>query len=195
MSGTLSPKLAQSLFECQTEVDAVVKDAKNPHFKSKYATINSVIDTLKPALIKSKLFVLQPLIQSDKDGYVAIRTIIGHASGESLEYVSEMKIEGTGPQKMVSGLTYLRRAALVSLFMLEQEDDDGNAAQKPVPKEAVKADPFETIMLAARKNGWNEELIAGYINLTFDKESFSNLTRDEQIQLYKAVSAYGPTHP
>lgn len=194
MNITLSipPKLAQSLFECQCEVAAVVKDSKNPHFKNSYSSINSVIETLKPALAKSKLFVYQPIVLTEKENYVAIRTIIGHVSGETIEYTAEMKFEGTGPQKMVSAVTYLRRAQLVSLFFLPQEDDDGNSASALPPKPQQSA-ASQAIQTAAVGNGWTAADVAKVIHKLYGADSLEKLGRREQEETFKIVSTTKPT--
>ena len=41
------------------EIEAATKDKTNPHFKSKYADLGSVIDAIKPPLIKYGLFFIQ----------------------------------------------------------------------------------------------------------------------------------------
>lgn len=196
---TISPKLAEALFNCHAELTAVIKDAKNPHFRNSYATIHSVIETLKPSLTKHNLFVQQPLISSEKPSHVAIRTIISHVSGESLEFISDMPVEGLTPQKTIAALTYLRRAVLVSTFMLGQEDDDGNAASSrvviytpPPEPEAPKVDASAAISEEAKKQGWSKPELIGYISKTFKKGSIEALNREEQIRLFKIVAAYRP---
>ena len=195
----IPPKLAQALYECQVEVESVLKDSTNPHFRSKYATINSVIDALKPALKVSSLFVSQPLIPSEKDGYVTIRTIISHASGEAMTFLSEMKVEGSTPQKMISALTYLRRAVLVSTFMLEQEDDDGNHASTPPPKvEPItqnttnRRELVDKTINAAVDMGWTKTDLLKLLNQEFKKVSFELLTEAELERVYKGVSNLKP---
>ena len=41
-------KLAAALVAAHAEVQNATKDAKNPFFKSNYASLNSVLDTIKP---------------------------------------------------------------------------------------------------------------------------------------------------
>lgn len=109
------------------EIEAAAKDAKNPHFKSKYADLGSVIGAIKPALIKHGLALTQPC-QPSEDG-VTVRTILHHGSGETLDlgslFVPANKRDAQG---FGSALTYARRYALVSAFCVPTEDDDGNAA-------------------------------------------------------------------
>lgn len=109
------------------EIEAAAKDAKNPHFKSKYADLGSVIGAIKPALIKHGLALTQPC-QPSEDG-VTVRTILHHGSGETLDlgslFVPANKRDAQG---FGSALTYARRYALVSAFCVPTEDDDGNSA-------------------------------------------------------------------
>jgi hypothetical protein len=59
------------------------------------------------------------------------------------------------PQAEGSALTYARRYALMAMVGIAPEDDDGNAASKPAPRPAKKAQPvfdtapFETAIAAA----------------------------------------------
>jgi hypothetical protein len=182
--------LYTALQKAHTKLLLAPMDSVNPAFRSKYASLESILKTLKPVLAECGLFVSQFPI-----GQNTLRTVVGHVSGEKIVSSFSMTPQTDKPHAIGSNISYMRRYALISIFaMVGDPDDDGNEASKPQPKEAPKADPFETIMLAARKNGWTEKLITEYIEETFAKGGFLELTREEQIQLYKAVSAYGPTH-
>lgn len=111
------------------EIEAATKSANNPHFKSKYADIATVIDAVKPALVKHGLFFTQHPEPSERG--VCIETMLHHASGESISlgklFVPANKQDAQG---FGSALTYARRYALVTAFGVPTEDDDGNAAAK-----------------------------------------------------------------
>ena len=49
----------------QAELKPIIKDDNNPHFKSKYFDINTVISVLKPILSKHGVTVMQPLTMVD----------------------------------------------------------------------------------------------------------------------------------
>ena len=129
--------LASAMASAFAEIEAATKSANNPHFKSKYADLGAVIDAVKPALIKHGLFYTQQP-QPCEDG-VSIRTVLHHASGESLDlgtlFVPANKRDAQG---FGSALTYCRRYALMTAFGVPAEDDDGNAAVKSAPR----ADPL-----------------------------------------------------
>lgn len=116
------------------EIDAAMKSANNPHFKSKYADITAVIEAVKPALIKHGLFFTQHPEPSERG--VTIETFLHHANGDKLSlgklYVPANKNDAQG---FGSALTYARRYALVTAFGVPVEDDDGNAAARTVKRD------------------------------------------------------------
>ena len=125
-------KILKKLEKFQSLVGAVKKDGNNPYFKSKYATLNSVLETITKHLETCGLLVVQnPMV--DK-----LETIIFDVeSGESIK--SEIPyIQITDMQKLGSAITYARRYALMSMLNLESEDDVGNGA---MPKQETKTTP------------------------------------------------------
>jgi len=121
--------LFTALHAAQKEIAGFSKDSKNPHFKSDYASIESVIKAVKPALINNGLVVMQsigPVI----DGNASLTTTIAHTSGAYMQSTGEIsKGRAKGPQDDGSANAYLRRYALVSLLLLKEADDDGNVGQ------------------------------------------------------------------
>ncbi len=121
--------LSGALVQALSEIEGAAKDKINPHFKSKYADIGSVIDAIKPVLAKHGLGFTQHPQPSDTG--IIVETVLHHASGESLSlgtlYVPANKMD---PQAFGSALTYARRYALMTAFGVPAEDDDGNAATK-----------------------------------------------------------------
>ncbi len=109
------------------EIEAATKTASNPHFKSKYADLTSVIDAIKPHLVKHDLFFIQRPRPSD--GGVTIETSLHHVSGEELNLgILFVPANKNDAQAYGSALSYARRYALVTAFGVPTEDDDGNAA-------------------------------------------------------------------
>jgi len=113
------------LLSFQKKVGVIIKDAVNPFFKSNYADINSLLDTIKPVLNELDLVVIQPLRQID--GKNCLVTIIYDGEKE-LAYSSIALPDIQDPQKIGSAITYYRRYSLQSLLLLQAEDDDSNLA-------------------------------------------------------------------
>lgn len=120
----------KKLIDVQKEVGTITKDTTNPFFKSQYFDINGLLAELKPVLTKHNLIVLQPL--STQEGKLSLRTkVIDADTGDIIEDNAILP-ENSDPQKMGAIITYFRRYALQSFFLLQAEDDDANSAsQKP----------------------------------------------------------------
>lgn len=104
---------------------SVVKDATNPHFKSKYCSLNEVLDKVKKPLNDLGVLILFTP-QSDGLGTTLYDT------ESNTEVTSFMKYVGNdNAQKTLACNTYFRRGSIVSLLGLEDSDDDGNEAVQP----------------------------------------------------------------
>lgn len=121
--------LASAMAAAFGEIEAATKASPGQVGKQlyKYADLTSVIEAIKPALIKHGLFFTQRPEPSENG--VTVETVIGHASGEEMSlgklFVPANKNDAQG---FGSALTYARRYALVTAFGVPVEDDDGNAA-------------------------------------------------------------------
>lgn len=127
--------LISALIKFQAENLTVKRDAKNPHFKSTYASLDQILDLVRPLLSKHGL-VITHIIEGS-----SLKTILLHESGESL--VSEMAFTMPAkPQDFGSLITYLKRYSIGAMLALATDNDDdanaANAAIKETPKEAPK---------------------------------------------------------
>jgi len=130
--------LFTALLAAQKEIGKVTRDAKNPHFKSNYPTLEAVIESVKEPLNNNGLIITQTLEQTE-GGDWCLATRLTHS--ESREAItSSMPIvakDMADPQKWGSAITYARRYTLQALVVLPAEDDDGNKAA------ADKSDKYE----------------------------------------------------
>ena len=122
--------IQKKLLEFRGLVHAVQKTANNPFFNSSYADINTVISTITPALDELGLVFTQ--CPDIKDGGSVLITTISIADDpkEFIESTVQLLLPTEDMQKMGSAITYARRYALISMFGLATEDDDGNDASK-----------------------------------------------------------------
>ena len=106
----------KGLFQVQTEMNNVVKDSKNPFFKSNYADINALNEELKPLLKNAGLVVLQP--PTHINGLNFIQTTVYHSeSGEFISSLNEViAAKQNDPQSFLAAQTYTRRGALQAFF-------------------------------------------------------------------------------
>ena len=147
-------KLAQALLCFQTEVENISKDATNPFFKNKYASLTNILDGINQHLNKSGIVVMQS--PSGDDNSVKLTTSVIHAeSGEFIESEFSMVPVKKDPQGIGSCLTYMRRYALASILKLNvDDDDDGNSASNVGASSAKKSynTPFVPPKKSAKKS-------------------------------------------
>lgn len=121
--------LAKALVEFQAEVKNPANTAINPHFKSKYAPLNEILNEVRPKLAKHGLSVLQsPSGDGEK---IVIKTLLMHTSGEWIEGCPlTLRADRPTAQGAGSAITYGRRYALSAILGISSEDDDdGNNAE------------------------------------------------------------------
>lgn len=139
--------LYEKLLNIQKKVLTISKDSTNPFFKSKYFDINKLLDELKPVLNEEGLIVLQPL--TNVEGKLALETmVIDKESGDQIKSITILP-DVADPQKAGSAITYFRRYALQSFFLLQSEDDDGEKATTHEEKKSsmIKNDPKSKVVL------------------------------------------------
>ena len=120
-------QIAEALVSAQKEIRFAAKDSTNPHFKSKYANINSVIEAVKKPLNDNGIAILQSLSPSG-DNKLHLTTRLLHSSGEWIEDTAVCPIQKQDPQGLGSAISYIRRYSISSLCALYADDDDGQSA-------------------------------------------------------------------
>lgn len=137
-------ELAKALVKAQAAIQPAVKDKTNPAFRSRYADLSSVWDACRKPLTDNGLSIVQMPIDAEP-GRVALETILLHSSGEYISSTVSTALVKTDPQGVGSALTYLRRYALSAVVgVVADEDDDGNAASKAVPRPLPARAPLPT---------------------------------------------------
>lgn len=123
-------ELCTALNKFQQEVNNPKNTEANSFFKSKYAPLDVVINTVKPTLTKHGLAVFQNV--SGNGESITVTTMLTHTSGEWIE--SEPLTLNNSDNKGVSlaqaagiSITYARRYQLSAMLGISSEDDtDGN---------------------------------------------------------------------
>lgn len=202
--------LMTALAEAQCVMLTATKDAKNPHFRSSYATLASVREALLPANERGIAVVQLPHGR---------RLLTRIAKGEQwIEFSTPILSASDGPQPYGSALTYARRYALMSVFgIAPDDDDDGNAAQAahqsapprraPPPSNgntrAQQSKPggpsdaqLKRLFAISREHGVEQDAIKQYLAATWGLSSTRELSRDQYNALCEEVipNLSGP-HP
>ena len=174
--------IASALAKAQMNMGSALKQSNNPHFKSKYADLASVMDACLPALNEAGIAVIQPTGEDDAGRYV--ETILIHGdSGEQLTCRVPLIIAKNDMQGYGSAVTYARRYGLMAMAGIAPEDDDGNAAAKaaPKPKSPEERKQAMNVLLGLIKSTeTNVDNVCGH----FKVETLHDL---DDVQLEKAV--------
>jgi hypothetical protein len=120
--------IAKALAEFQKEVKQPEKDGNNPHFKSKYVTLDGTVKAIHDCAPNHGLSYVQMPVTNENG--VGVVTLIMHSSGEFIQMdpfilpMDKKTAQGAG-----SATTYARRYSLSAAFGIVSDlDDDGNEA-------------------------------------------------------------------
>ena len=125
-------ELVTALSKAQGAMKNAAMDGENPHFRSRYATLASVLDSVRRPLSDNGLAVTQ-ITEIRGEGLVLVTTLF-HSSGQWLSSEFPLPLVEKA-QEMGSALTYAKRYQVSAmLFNTADEDDDGNAAPTVKPR-------------------------------------------------------------
>lgn len=120
--------IAKALAAFQKEVKQPEKDGNNPHFKSKYVTLDGTVKAIHDCAPNHGLSYIQMPVTNENG--VGVVTLIMHESGEFIQMepfilpMDKKTAQGAG-----SATTYARRYSLSAAFGIVSDlDDDGNEA-------------------------------------------------------------------
>lgn len=211
--------LFKALASAQSEIKGAHKDSSNPFYKSKYATLESVWEACREPLTKNGLSVSQfPCTLNNKP---ALKTVLGHSSGEFISDIAELNPTKNDPQGMGSAISYMRRYALAAVVGIYQEDDDANVAsgkkemsqattskninsgikvesKKDSIKKGISPDQKTALNTLLIELDWDPETIKNRFKMTTGKESSLDWTQedfDKVLSMLKNVISSNPQLP
>jgi len=166
MSETIGA-IAPALVKAQAEIRPIVKDSTNPAFRSKYTSLDAIMEVVRPVLAKNGLIVVQSVldtIDGEHSTSIMVESRVIHSSGEWIAGVVQVPVMQQTSHGFGSALSYGRRYSLSALLSLaSDEDDDGNgAAQHQQARPQIKPGPPQQTTL--RKLAPTPKPIPGYHN-------------------------------
>jgi hypothetical protein len=196
-------ELAKALSKTQGEIKSVSKDAVNPFFKNKYATLDAIWEAIRKPLSTNGLAVLQTTY--DQQGIVLETTLV-HSSGQWVRSYLPLNAKANDPQSIGSALTYARRYSLSAILGISaDEDDDANAAtskqtvpqtKQPVqppqqqaeqPKPDAITEQQQKKIFASSKDKNIVEEVKSSMKSRFNKEHTKELTKSEASALIDSI--------
>ncbi|GGA56725.1 single-stranded DNA-binding protein [Kroppenstedtia guangzhouensis] len=208
-------EICKALVGFHSEVGRITKDGTNPHLKNRYATIDQIIEEIRPILATHGLFILQ-LPTNTEAGEIQMTTRIYHTSGQWMESpVLTLKPQKQDAQGIGSAVTYARRYSLTSFLSLNTGDDDdgeaasnggGNRKQSPARKKPQGQGGQQStqqkkptglasekqrrfIFAIAEDKGLDQDEIKALVKRLTGKESTKELTTKEARHLIETLQA------
>lgn len=151
-------KFSQAMLQAQRQIENADIDSDNPHFRSRYASLQSVLEACKKPLNGAGIFFIQAPVALDCKDCLGLVTRLTHAeSGQWLEATMAMPLQKVDPQGMGSAITYARRYSLMAILGIAAEDDDAEAAMnRPAPQAQSRPEPRpQQSRPASNSNGSN----------------------------------------
>jgi hypothetical protein len=130
--------IAKALSAFQKDVKQPEKSGENPHFKSKYVTLDGTVKAIHDCAPKHGLSYTQMPVTTENG--VGVVTLIMHESGEFIQMDAfVLPMDKKTAQGAGSATTYARRYSLSAAFGIVSDlDDDGNEATENAPSHQAK---------------------------------------------------------
>lgn len=174
-------KLTLALSKVQANLKPAKENSKNPFFKSSYADLGSVWDSVRKLLADNELAIIQ--MPTDVGG---LTTILSHSSGEyisSTMYIpSKEDAHGVG-----SAISYARRYALASIIGVVTGDDDGNMAVKGTPNTSSKKSTSKPKLTDSQYKGMMKAIEDGKGSVVEQKMAGYTMTKTQEDKLNKVL--------
>lgn len=117
-----------ALVKAQKEFPAIQRDAVNPHFKSKYTTLETLLRATRESLAQNDLALFHCF--DEVDGNRLLITRLVYKDGSHIE--SRLRLPSTdNMQHLGSATTYARRYSVAALLGVSSDDDDDGQAASP----------------------------------------------------------------
>lgn len=131
MTDTQHSNAAIALVKAAMEMANPQADSKNAAFKRdgeayRYASLNAVLEVVKPTLAKHGLALFQPVSTDKERGFIEVQTMFMHTSGGQVTFPAySTPMTAAMTQQAIGGsISYMRRYALQSALGLAADDND-----------------------------------------------------------------------
>lgn len=165
----MTKSLHEALFKLQGALRGVKKDSANPHFKNRYASLEQVMDTIRPHMQELGLFWFQ---HPGKivEGAIEVTTMITHVETEkTIEFTMEMPLAKRDPQGAGSAMTYAMRYSLMAALGLPPTDDDAETA---IDRNNARPEPEVKSSAALKRDGAWEKVVSKLAEDMIDVNTF-----------------------
>ena len=152
-------QLLEALAQFNKQVLPITKGANNPFFKSKFADLTTIQQTIKEPLSANKLLITQANVTLD--GQMYVQTKVWHIeTGTFIDSVFPVIVNKQSAQDYGSAVSYAKRYSLSGLLnlVIQDEDDDAEKATDRKPKDEVGQDKRLYLLTLMEAKTWSDEV-------------------------------------
>lgn len=224
---------AKSLCAVQGELRPALKDSSNPFFKSKYADLESAVETARPILAKHGFAITQGCVERENGSWILVTKLM-HSSGQWMETDCPILVKDQSAQGFGSGMSYARRYSFMAILGMTATDDDDDAEAAvgrhhqnltPTKQPILKPNPptpsptpqpapipaqngpiqanktassnlseaqLKRLWAITKQYGWTTKQVKELVSYKFQKDSSSDLTKDEYDYLTQLLQSQKP---
>jgi len=194
MSSPEITELAEAMIQVQQTLSPALKDAENKFTNSRYATLHSVMNACRDALLQHGIWLTQYPVSVESNQLGLVTKIVHAETGQWQASLLTMPLPKSDPQGYGSAMTYARRYGLSALVgIVTESDDDGELAKLNGNSIKLPERPVYTPQKSAQQqNGASSESSLGAGNLPrLDGVQYRKGTANDGKQ---CVLATGNTH-
>lgn len=210
-SETIS-KLAEALSKAQGQFKPAVFDCVNPHFKSEYASLASIMCAVREGLAQNGLSITQTI--GEAEGKITLTTILLHSSGEWIQSIFPLLLDRQNMQALGSAVTYARRYQIAALLgVVADQDDDAESAtfgakvppkktildkqqqtqeDIPVVQSELNDSHVEEIKRIAEEHSWSGQQVLVHMKARFGADKLRQLTLAQFNTMCEAIKTMTP---
>ena len=121
----MTKNIISLLIKARSEIQPPKKEGTNPHFRSRYVTLEGCIEAVTQPLANNGFFLSQQVGSNEFGSFVTTK-IYHQDYSQVMECTVPLVLAKNDMQGLGSAVTYARRYGIMSLLNLPSEDDDAN---------------------------------------------------------------------
>lgn len=195
MSSQEITELAEVMIQVQQTLSPALKDAENTFTNSRYATLHSIMNACRDALLEHGIWLTQYPVSVESNQLGLVTKIVHAETGQWQASLLTIPLPKNDPQGYGSAMTYARRYGLSALIgIVTENDDDGEMAshQREPHNSGFSPRNHRINFTASQPKSAPEDNPLGAVNLPrLDAVRYRNGTANDGKQ---CVLATGDTH-
>ncbi|QJB57388.1 ERF family protein [Pseudodesulfovibrio sp. zrk46] len=129
MNSSEITELAEAMIQVQQMLSPALRDAENTFTNSRYATLHSVMNACRDALLEHGIWLTQYPVSVEANQLGLVTKLVHAETGQWQASLLTMPLPKSDPQGYGSAMTYARRYGMAALVgIVTESDDDGELA-------------------------------------------------------------------